>query len=212
MNTHNSAKYHDLPECDAEAGDLLSSTPANRVLRYKTQTFFSGFAEERTPYMGPPTDAYDKAWEDLYNYGIIKIPKSDAAQLVNHTLPLSSEPGQYVVEIDVFHQLHCLHHLHKKAWGHQMGVNKSSPDEVSAFWDHLDHCSESLRQSLMCSSDVSTINWVWSDEQHRWQADGRVAHTCRDFEAIRGWAFERTAGVVDFGTWVPDPLRLVGDA
>ncbi|KAL4993635.1 hypothetical protein BDV10DRAFT_198160 [Aspergillus recurvatus] len=182
-------------------------SPANRILRYKPQTFSSGFGDERTPYMGPPTDAYDRAWEDLYNYGIIKIPRSDAAQLVNHTLPLSSEPGQYVVEIDVFHQLHCLHHLHKKAWGHEMGVNTNNPDEVSAFLQHLDHCSESLRQSLMCSSDVSTIHWVWSDEHHRWQADGRVAHTCRDFAVVRDWAFERTAGMVDFETWVPDPLR-----
>jgi hypothetical protein len=38
-------------------------------------------------------------------------------------------------------------------------------------------------------------------------ADGRVVHTCRDFEAIRNWAFERTAGVVDFEIWVPDPLK-----
>ncbi|CEL09746.1 hypothetical protein ASPCAL12876 [Aspergillus calidoustus] len=166
-----------------------------------------GSDKERTPYMGPPTDAYDEAWEDLYNYGIIKIPQSDAGQLVNHTLPLASEPGQYVVELDVFHQPHCLHYLHKKAWGHDMGLSTSDPDEVTKFWQHLDHCSESLRQSLMCSSDVSTIHWVWSEEHHRWQADGRVVHTCRDFEAIREWAFERTAGVVDFETWVADPLK-----
>ncbi|KAL4942954.1 hypothetical protein BDV06DRAFT_211448 [Aspergillus oleicola] len=184
-------------------------SPENRILQYNTQTFSSGFGDERTPYMGPPDGAYDRAWEDLYNYGIIKIPQSDAAQLVNHTMPLSSDPGQYIVEVDVFHQLHCLHHLHKKAWGHEMGLNTSNLDEVSAFWQHLDHCSESLRQSLMCSSDVSTIHWVWSDEYQRWQADGRVAHTCRNFEAIRAWAFERTAGVVDFGTWVEDPLRGV---
>ncbi|RDW92936.1 oxidase ustYa family protein [Aspergillus mulundensis] len=182
-------------------------SPANRIVQYRRQTFSSGFDGQKSPYMGPPSEAYDKAWEDLYNYGIIKIPTSDAAKLVNHTLPLSSEPGNYVVEIDVFHQLHCLHHLHKKAWGHEMGVNESDPEEVRRFWTHLDHCSESLRQSLMCSSDVAPITWVWSEEHHRWQADGRVVHTCRDFEAIREWAFERTAGVVDFETWVPDPLK-----
>ncbi|KAL4799883.1 hypothetical protein BDV19DRAFT_200462 [Aspergillus venezuelensis] len=182
-------------------------SPANRILQYKTQTFFSGFGDERTPFMGPPSDAYDKAWEDLYNYGIIKIPLSDAAQLANHTMPHPSDPGQYIVELDVFHQLHCLHHLHKKAWGHDMGLNTSNADEVSSFWAHLDHCSESLRQSLMCSSDVSTIHWAWSDKHQKWQADGRVQHTCRDFNRIREWAFERTAGLVDFGKWVEDPLR-----
>ncbi|KAL2851399.1 hypothetical protein BJX68DRAFT_266307 [Aspergillus pseudodeflectus] len=161
-------------------------SPANHIIQYKPQTFMGGSGKERIPYMGPPTDVYDEAWEDLYN--------SDAAQLVNHTLPLASEPDAH-------------HHLHKKAWGHDMGLSTSDPDEVTKFWQYLDYCLESLRQSLMCSSDVSTIHWVWSDEHHRWQADGRVVHTCRDLEAIREWAFERTAGVVDFETWVADPLK-----
>ncbi|OJJ75704.1 hypothetical protein ASPBRDRAFT_378605 [Aspergillus brasiliensis CBS 101740] len=180
-------------------------SPANRIIDYKTVAFNSGFVS-RTPYMGPPSDAYDEAWEDLYNYGIIKVPQSDAAQLINRTLPLASEPGMYVIGLDVFHQLHCLHHLHKKAWGHDMGLNMSDAKEVERFWIHLDHCSDSIRQSLMCSSDVSTIHWQWNESITRWQADGRIVHTCRDFNAIRDWAFERKAGVVDFETWVPDPL------
>ncbi|RAH54431.1 hypothetical protein BO85DRAFT_103687 [Aspergillus piperis CBS 112811] len=181
-------------------------SPANKLIKYRTVTFESGFAK-KTPYMGPPTEAYDKAWEDLYNYGIIKIPQSEAAQLVNYTMPLASEPGMYMVELDVFHQLHCLHHLHKKAWGHDMGVNMSDPEDVENFWTHLDHCSDSIRQNLMCSSDLSTIHWLWVEEDQIWKADGRVMHTCRDFEAIRGWAFENRAGMIDRTVWVPDPLR-----
>ncbi|PYH28779.1 oxidase ustYa family protein, partial [Aspergillus neoniger CBS 115656] len=204
--------------------------PANKLIKYKTVRFESGFAK-KTPYMGPPTEAYDKAWEDLYNYGIIKIPQSEAAQLVNYTMPLASEPGMYMVELDVFHQLHCLvippnplvrpkdrfpsesntpfsqHHIHKKAWGHDMGVNMSDPDDVENFWTHLDHCSESIRQNLMCSSDLSTIHWLCVEEDQTWKADGRVMHTCRDFEAIRDWAFENRAGMIDRTVWVPDPLR-----
>ena len=163
--------------------------------------------------------------------GIIKIPQSEAAQLVNYTMPLASEPGMYMVEIDVFHQLHCLvdsnpfqvpakhrlasetnvsfsqHHLHKKAWGHDMGVNMSDPQEVEDFWTHLDHCSDLIRQNLMCSSDLSTIHWLWAEKDQTWEADGRVMHTCRDFEAIRDWAFENRAGMIDRTVWVPDPLK-----
>ncbi|GLA89660.1 hypothetical protein AtubIFM56815_004148 [Aspergillus tubingensis] len=181
-------------------------SPANKLIKYKNVKFESGFAK-KTQYMGPPSEAYDEAWEDLYNYGIIKIPQSEAAQLVNYTMPLASEPGMYMVEIDVFHQLHCLHHLHKKAWGHDMGVNMSDPQEVEDFWTHLDHCSDSIRQNLMCSSDLSTIHWLWAEKDQTWEADGRVMHTCRDFEAIRDWAFENRAGMIDRTVWVPDPLR-----
>ncbi|KAL5340873.1 hypothetical protein BJX70DRAFT_396256 [Aspergillus crustosus] len=164
----------------------------------------------------PPSEAYDEAWEDLYHCRPSfqgSLSGSDAAKLPNHTLSLASEPGQYVVELDVFHQLHCLHHLHKTArtptptpTAH---LNTSDPATISRFWAHLDHCSESLRQSLMCSSDVSTITWVWSDEVKRWQADGRSVHTCRDFGKIQEWAFGRSVGdlEVDFGEWVGDPLK-----
>ncbi|OJJ66335.1 hypothetical protein ASPBRDRAFT_665868 [Aspergillus brasiliensis CBS 101740] len=124
--------------------------------------------------MGPPSETYDQAWEDLYNYGIVKIPRSESAQLVNYTVPLASEPGMYIIELDVFHQLHCLHHLHKKAWGHDMGVNMSDPEEVENFWIHLDHCSDSIRQNLMCTSDVSTIHWLWVEKDQQWEADGRL--------------------------------------
>lgn len=83
----------------------------------------------------------------------------------------------------------------------------SDPEAVEEFWIHLDHCSNSISQSLMCSSDASTIHWLWNESIPRWQADGRIVHTCRNFEAIRDWAFERGAGVVDLEAWVPDPLR-----
>lgn len=33
---------------------------------------------------------------------------SQAARLVNKTVPIPGEPGQYVVQLNVFHQLHCL--------------------------------------------------------------------------------------------------------
>lgn len=33
---------------------------------------------------------------------------SSAAQLVDKTVPIPDYPGQYVIALDVFHQLHCL--------------------------------------------------------------------------------------------------------
>jgi hypothetical protein len=40
--------------------------------------------------------------------GISRIAMSDAARLSNKTVPIPDDPGQYVVSLDVFHQLHCL--------------------------------------------------------------------------------------------------------
>ena len=33
---------------------------------------------------------------------------SEAAQLANRTVPITDDPGHYVVTLEVFHQLHCL--------------------------------------------------------------------------------------------------------
>lgn len=62
--------------------------------------------------------------------------------------------------------------------------------------EHLGHCIEGLRQSLMCSADTSPIVWQWveSDEDlngGRMQGFPGALHTCRDFDKIKNWAFER---------------------
>jgi hypothetical protein len=54
-----------------------------------------------------------------------------------------------------------------------------------------EHCVDSIRQSLMCSSDISTIYWSWNEERGRTLANAQTTHVCRDFEKIREWASER---------------------
>ena len=39
---------------------------------------------------------------------ILKIPRSEAILLPNKTYPIKDQPGYYIAELDVFHQLHCL--------------------------------------------------------------------------------------------------------
>lgn len=51
-----------------------------------------------------------------YQGGISAIPKSGAAQLERKTIQYADDPGMYVVELDVFHQLHCLNTLRKKLY------------------------------------------------------------------------------------------------
>jgi hypothetical protein len=58
---------------------------------------------------------------------------------------------------------------------------------------HVDHCVEILRQRLICTADVSVI-WYW------WRSDTSppklvpkvgLPHTCRNFDKIQKWAFDR---------------------
>ena len=51
-----------------------------------------------------------------------------------------------------------------------------------------DHCIDSIRQSLMCSADISPITWHWREDGFK--QDMNNTHICRDFDAIMRWAEE----------------------
>lgn len=56
---------------------------------------------------------------------------------------------------------------------------------------HVNHCVDSIRQSLMCSADISTVVWQWNDILQDNVFHGGVAHRCRDFSLIQDWARQR---------------------
>lgn len=73
---------------------------------------------------------------------------------------------------------------------------------------HMDHCIDSLRQSLMCSSDLAPIPYAWNTKYQQNMPIAATTHTCRDFEAIKEWARadERRAKAMDAHVRVDDPL------
>ncbi|OKL57499.1 hypothetical protein UA08_06893 [Talaromyces atroroseus] len=188
-------------------------SPAENAIRYKNLAFTTSISPHLTKYQGPPTPENLAAWEDLYScrfllaLGVSRIPMSEAAKLVNKTVPIPDYPGEYVIQLDVFHQLHCLNMIRLKLWAgegpeYYLGVNETLMD-----MDHLDHCIDSMRQSFMCSSDISPITWKWVEDSQSARGLLTTLHTCRDFEAIREWALEHEAKSFDIYTHVPDPLE-----
>jgi len=49
---------------------------------------------------------------------------------------------------------------------------------------HLDHCIDGLRQSTLCTSDITPNVFQWSDKRNAVAARATVVHECRDFEAV----------------------------
>ncbi|SCO22123.1 uncharacterized protein FFE2_15161 [Fusarium fujikuroi] len=179
-------------------------SPVEELVHYKNLVFTTGFGSERTPYQGPPTPERDALWDDLYlNFGISRIPRDSAAKLMNKTLPIPGEPGQYVIELNVFHQLHCLNMIRKRLY---IEDGKYDPNHKLTGIEHLEHCYDALRQSLMCSADITPLPWVWSDKAQEAKEVARVMHTCRDFDILRNWAREHAVHHFDKKTHVQDDL------
>ncbi|EAU31769.1 predicted protein [Aspergillus terreus NIH2624] len=182
----------------APSGD----TPVQHLIRHRNVVYVAGFGSELSEYQGPPSPENNAAWSDLYNFGISRIPKSDAAHLVNKTVPIADDPGQYAISLDVFHQLHCLNMVRKRVWSTEVYL----PEDELMGIEHIDHCIDTIRQSLMCAVDVTPLPFVWVERDQRVKEVAAVIHTCRDFDAIKDWAQEHHIKTFDRTKHVHDDL------
>ncbi|KAJ8516158.1 hypothetical protein ONZ45_g6500 [Pleurotus djamor] len=193
-------------------GDAVYS-PAQDVVEYEIKRFNTGFLDEpKSVFQGPPTDAMDAAWQDLYKDGVSYLLPEEARLLRDPTVPA---PGAqvYVGGLDVFHQIHCLDMIRMAAYPdrynasqrHQMHLRRSGSMGHPKISDqeHLQHCINSVRQSLMCSSDISINPYYNPKLEKRPFPRFDQLHTCRNFEKIKDWAFKRTTNV-----WHEPPTKM----
>ncbi|KAE8356752.1 hypothetical protein BDV28DRAFT_163765 [Aspergillus coremiiformis] len=177
-------------------------SPANDAVEYIPKQHFRAALFNQTEYMGFPTDETDKLWSDLYN---CKPPFSsikEAMYLDTPTIPIFGTK-KYLVQLDVWHELHCLNDLRKTLYPER--YTDSSLDSLkfpngtinrdTDMFRHWDHCIDSIRQTLMCHADVSPIPFHINVPARK-GIFPRLAttHTCRNFTKIQDWAKERFAG------------------
>jgi len=133
--------------------------------------------------------AYDYWWNITFlsNNGLVTIPTSYALE---HNLSLSGLPApsnQTVLQVDVFHQLHCLERLRGFLTGskflYQLNPNMT---EEEPYMQHTFHCLDYLRQAVLCQSDMTLVS-----TNRDLEFDKSPPRQCRDFEAVRGWVMRR---------------------
>ncbi|KAJ7659338.1 hypothetical protein DFH06DRAFT_990005 [Mycena polygramma] len=197
---HASQRPYGFPEA--------SYSPAQEAIAYKTVKFHRGLQDDIPIYERPPSAAVDQAWEGLYEYAASRVPKSEVVKMTNKTWPILNEEGNYVIALDVFHQLHCLvstfhlrfpvvsvdgNHFNQDTLRQQLhpGHNYTLKSKV-----HLRHCIGALRQALMCYADTTPVVWQWSARYKEAEQRDDLVHRCRDFDAIKGWAKERSMGAL----------------
>ncbi|KAF8202776.1 hypothetical protein K438DRAFT_1670970 [Mycena galopus ATCC 62051] len=158
----------------------LIYSPAQDAVEYGVTSYL--ITGEDPLFHRKPSPQLDAAWDGLYNFGVSQIPKSQAQLLPNKTHPIPQDEGNYIIELDVFHNLHCLNMIRKT-----LHSDYYSKQEHLMELPHLDHCVDWIRQSLMCAGDTSVVVWQWDPMQQITTFQGSVAHTCRNFEKLREW-------------------------
>ncbi|KAF7196920.1 hypothetical protein HII31_01838 [Pseudocercospora fuligena] len=131
---------------------------------------------------------HDQLTENLDNTSI--ITKSEAQGL---QIPTMAIPGtdHYLVELSVFHDLHCVNELRKMLYPERYGLleNFKLPDgsvnRTSFGYKHWD----ALRQTLVCNADVSPLSFHVNVPFNRGIYPRlATAHSCRDFSLVQEWA------------------------
>jgi hypothetical protein len=56
---------------------------------------------------------------------------------------------------------------------------------------HRNHCLEQIRQYVMCAGDLSPVPTKYYTGLGRNYVDSDIPHTCRNFESIQKWMWNR---------------------
>ncbi|EIM79520.1 uncharacterized protein STEHIDRAFT_163559 [Stereum hirsutum FP-91666 SS1] len=179
-------------------------SPAQTVLRPVRRKF--SHLLDTNIYMESPSDEVDQAWRDLYNFGISRIPRAQASLMFNKSVPIPGDEENYIISLDVWHQIHCLNMIRQALYPDRYGAMNSTlflvdlraPQEMNfeeplakVPFDHVAHCINSIRESLICSADITPNVWYWDERVQRSIPSFDVVHECRDFGALKEWALER---------------------
>jgi len=184
-------------------------SPAQEAIEYKLVKFSFGFGDDISPYQGPPSPEIDAAWSALYPYPAAAVPKSEAAKMANRTSPIPGDESNYMVIPEVFHTLHCLNTIRKALHPEYYNFTGTELNRLLFREKHMDHCIDTIRQTLMCSGDVTPLVWDWDPVRKMTLGRTDTLHECRDFSKLQEWAVEhRMEGTFDESVHLPNDLNI----
>jgi hypothetical protein len=139
MITLGKKTYHCKPSPDDQGG-LYS--PAENAVEYTPLVFKLGTGHSVSAYQGFPTDEVDRLWEDLYKDGaFLHIDEEAGNRLLNQSVrvPVIGYENDFLVGLDVFHQLHCLNQIRMAFYPRRYNTSMVNPDGTVKYiqWLHI---------------------------------------------------------------------------
>ncbi|KAK4455396.1 hypothetical protein QBC34DRAFT_460333 [Podospora aff. communis PSN243] len=178
-----------------ETGFSTDIEPATASIRIRKMRFYGGVIVNETNqfhlvldpkgprYTGHPSRELDAAWDQLVG-GYVALTKEEAGRVQGE---VSEDGGHYFVVPHVRHSLHCVNYLRKVAYDKWYPSVHEMHDTIPDFYTHVDHCVETLRETIQCNGDLTPVPHVWSEKKQMYLADTMLEHTCRDFGALLEW-------------------------
>ncbi|KXT07740.1 hypothetical protein AC579_4701 [Pseudocercospora musae] len=185
--------------CGAQLSPYSPFLEAN-TLQYTTFTEENHLMQP-SPYRGQPTPEIETAWRELWRVPRIQFPESKLSALnkTNSDLYAHAAPqygGGVLGFINVFHELHCLdlirQYTYRDSYDYSHVTAFRAPPEIVR--GHIDHCVETLRKQLMCTSDLTPLVFLKDASRPTgMKPDFNIQRKCRDYQQIQQWALQNRA-------------------
>ncbi|KAF2186439.1 hypothetical protein K469DRAFT_663313 [Zopfia rhizophila CBS 207.26] len=169
----------------------LIYTPAKHAISYQTKRLFRHI--NHNVFTGKPRPEYEEAWRKLVEPIAIKVSNKELAKFGQNSIAFKDGSG-YVVELQVYHELHCIKQIRRHL--HLDYYNVTLSDYDKQFEErHIDHCLEYWREQAICRGDTTLTAMLWN-------VSLPVSHSysdneCVDWEAIDTWARSRMVNMSD---------------
>ncbi|KAI5306216.1 hypothetical protein KEM56_001806 [Ascosphaera pollenicola] len=138
----------------------------------------------------------DRNWRALHDVEPFAVSGEELATMNESSIEIPSRPGEHLVKLAVFHQLHCLDMIRK--YIHRTHYNFDSHNGTVPVIEHIDHCIDVLRQVLTCHADTALITFYFDPTNPKpAEPNFNVMHECKDFNALRTWEKEREVNMED---------------
>ncbi|PQE20057.1 tat pathway signal sequence protein [Rutstroemia sp. NJR-2017a BVV2] len=187
-------------------------TPVQEIIQY-IPVQQSNSLHYHNPFManpatGLPDHTTDDKWQMLYNESMhTSIPPSLADRLPLKTLPIPSDPSKYLIQLEIYHQLHCLNSIRQALW--LDGVEHYRLPHFKDFYlpggrrNYTGHGAKHLdwiRQSLLCNGDTTPVSWQWDSVAKIPLPQLPETKICKNMDAIDEWTrMNAVEEPVDFG-------------
>ena len=116
-------------------------------------------------YTGTPSPSGDTAWENLQAVRGIVLQPDQARALDLPNSGLSTHNGTVAGLLGVQHNLHCIRIVYQAFYPEYYYPTQRSKAESRARMIHVGHCLEAIRQSVMCTPDLTPRAMRWEDDE-----------------------------------------------
>jgi len=104
------------------------------------------------------------------------------------SVQLQDGTGRVLINLDVFHNLHCLNMVRERLFPSYYMNSSHHRDGEDIQLGHINHCIDAIRQSLMCHGDIAIGTYSWKMDHPIPWPNFHIEHECRNWDRILEWA------------------------